>query len=90
MAGLIDQGISIDGISGALGWVLYAVVMKDLEVDPTRPMLSAVALPKNESSPKSGFYNLAIELGRLKPGEDELAFWLVELSALRSYWQESD
>ncbi|MBN1123351.1 MAG: hypothetical protein JXJ17_19935 [Anaerolineae bacterium] len=88
LAGL-DQYYSGDGLSGALGWVLWAVVQKDLSEDKSRPMISAIGLPKNGTRPSDGFFELARELGRLDSHDqyEEDIFWLNELKKLRAYWQ---
>jgi hypothetical protein len=56
------------------------------EVKAGRPMLSSVVWHKDMSSPGRGFYNLGIELGRVRGGEDELAFAMRELNATYETW----
>ena len=51
------------------------------EVREGRPMLSSVVWHKDMSSPGRGFLNLGTELGRVRGGEDELAFATRELNA---------
>src|SRR5216117_2232517 len=47
------------------------------EVRAGRPMLSAVAVGVS-GKPGSGFFGLARDLGKLRDGEDEMAFWHAE------------
>lgn len=78
-----------DAASGALGHLLYEVNEYDLSQDASRPMLSAVAVSKETTTPSVGFYRLAQDYGKLRsssPGED-LEFWLHELQTLREYWR---
>lgn len=81
-----------DALSGALGHLFYEIVMAELAKDPTAPMLSAVALPKNETRPSKGFFELARELGRLESvsARDEDIFWLNELKAAYGYWGKQE
>ncbi len=56
------------------------------EVAAGRPMLSAVAVAVN-GSPGPGFFNLARDLDRLTPDEDETAFWEREREAVYGAWK---
>ena len=56
------------------------------EVLEGRPMLSAVVWHKDMSGPGRGFFNLGTELGRVRGGEDELAFATRELDATYAVW----
>lgn len=51
-----------------------------------RPMLSAIAVGV-EGKPGSGFFGLAKDLGRLKDGDDEQAFWEKQRQAVYDYWK---
>ena len=56
------------------------------EVRAGRPMLSAVAVNVN-GKVGPGFFDLAKELGRMSPGQDESAFWKQELEAVYDAWR---
>ncbi len=78
-----------DALSGALGRLLYDVVMVEIKENPDAPMLSAVAVSSSDNAPSKGFYELAREMGRLHTNnpDSELAFWMKELKACYNYWQ---
>ena len=79
-------------ISGALGRLLYDIVMAEKAKDKKAPMLSAAALPKDGNRPAAGFFELARELGRLdstNPAVED-AFWSDELNRVYQYWQPKD
>ena len=62
----------------------------DFEHSNDRPMLSALVVNKtgkNKGLPGDGFFKKAIQLGRLKPGQDEKAFWEQELQAVYDAWK---
>jgi hypothetical protein len=56
------------------------------EVQEGRPMLSSVVWHKDMSGPGRGFFNLGVELGRVRGSEDELAFATRELNATYDAW----
>lgn len=56
------------------------------EVAAQRPMLTAVVVGV-QGKPGDGFYVLAGELGKMKAGEDEHAFWEREREAVYAAWR---
>ncbi|MBZ5542830.1 MAG: hypothetical protein LAO07_04015 [Acidobacteriia bacterium] len=66
------------------GHVLGEIV--EDEVGAGRPMLSAVAVSVS-GRPGPGFFGLARDLGRLRTGEDEQAFWEAECKRVYEAWR---
>jgi DNA-binding transcriptional MerR regulator len=58
------------------------------EVREGRPMLSALVVGYT-GRPGKGFFALAEALGRLKPSEDQAAFWARELEAVYDTWRRT-
>ena len=56
------------------------------EVNAGRPMLSAIAVGVS-GKPGSGFFGLARDLGKLRAGEDEMAFWQAERDRTYAAWK---
>lgn len=56
------------------------------EVAAHRPMLSAVVVSV-QGKPGPGFFVLAKELGRLRDGDEEQAFWQRECEAVYESWR---
>lgn len=56
------------------------------EVAAQRPMLTAVVVGV-QGKPEDGFSVLAGELGKMKAGEDEQAFWEREREAVYAAWR---
>lgn len=56
------------------------------EVQAGRPMLSAVAVAVS-GKPGPGFFGLARDLGKLRPGEDEQEFWVAEGERVYVAWK---
>jgi hypothetical protein len=82
----IIMGLAMKGsnMGAETGWILGEI--SEDEVNSLRPMLSAVAVNvKGKAGP--GFFDLARQLGKLKDGEDEQAFWLNELEAVYAAWK---
>jgi hypothetical protein len=67
-----------------IGELLGAVARH--EVAAGRPMLSSVVWHKDMTGPGRGFFNLGVELGRVRGGEDERAFAKRELNATYEAW----
>jgi hypothetical protein len=59
------------------------------EVSYGRPMLSALAMSKNESKPGKGFFVLAKDMGKFKGegDEEEKQFWEEERKAVYETWE---
>ena len=51
-----------------------------------RPLLSAVVILKEENKPGKGFFDLAKEIRRQSPNEDDITFWVEELKRVHAYW----
>jgi hypothetical protein len=84
-------GFKGDDTKGAeLGRLLHDINKQEWLEDPSRPMLSAIAVSSRTMLPGGGFYEMARDEGRLQSSDEkeELAFWLKELKALRSYWRK--
>lgn len=58
------------------------------EDENKRPMLSALVFNEQIGQPGSGFFNLARELGKKKPTEDDLIFWASELGKVYNQWSK--
>jgi hypothetical protein len=71
-------------ISGVFGKILGDISIN--EVQQKRPMLSAIAIGIS-GMPSEGFFTLARELGLLKEGIDEEAFWLLECKRVYEEWK---
>ena len=56
------------------------------EVQAGRPMLSAVAVGVS-GKPGPGFFSLARDLGQLRQGDQEVAFWEEELERVYAAWK---
>lgn len=56
------------------------------EDDNDRPLLSAVVVHKEDHLPGEGFFNLAKELGKQKPDEDNDTFYTNELRKVFDAW----
>ncbi len=72
------------GDRGKLGEILGAISMREHEAG--RPLLSAVSVGARDNKPSAGFFNLAMELGRLQAGDDEEAFFAEELKKVYAAW----
>ena len=52
-----------------------------------RPLLSAVVVQKDTAHPGTGFFDLARELGKQKPHEeDDVTFYAKELKSVFDWW----
>jgi hypothetical protein len=51
-----------------------------------RPLLSAVVVHKEDHLPGEGFFNLAKELGKQRPDEDNDTFYVNELQRVFDAW----
>jgi hypothetical protein len=80
------MGLPIKGAHmGAETGQILGEISED-EVRAGRPMLSAVAVNvQGRAGP--GFYGLAKDLGRMRVGEDEGAFWDREIRAVYAAWR---
>jgi hypothetical protein len=78
-----------DAWSGQLGRILYDIIENDRAADPSRPLLSVMAVGAN-GTPGFGLYTLARELGELKGRSelDELRYWSEQVKAVQAYWQD--
>ena len=87
MAGIRHLGSG--ALEGALGNTFFDINLYDWEQDADRPMLSAIAVSSQSHNPSGGFYRLARDKGKLnsRKEDDEIKFWIKELTALREYWQ---
>jgi len=56
------------------------------EHEQGRPLLSAIVTLKDRRSPGKGFFTLARELGLMKPGQDEEAYWSEEVNKVFQTW----
>ena len=56
------------------------------EHDSGRPLLSVVVVHKENHRPGEGFFNLAKELGKQKPDEDDVTFYAKELKSVFDWW----
>ena len=70
---------------GAETGIILGEISED-EARAGRPMLSAIAVGVS-GKPGSGFFGLARDLGRLREGEDEMAFWQAERKRTYSAWK---
>lgn len=82
----VIMGLPLRGshMGAEIGHVLREVC--EDEVRAGRPMLSSVAVGVS-SKPGPGFFELARDLGRLAPGDDESAFWEREREAAYQAWR---
>lgn len=58
------------------------------EVKQGRPMLSVVVGHADDKMPGSGFFGLARDLGLLRPGQDQIEFYVHELDRVWDHWSE--
>ena len=74
-------------MASATGIMLGEIV--DQELGEGRPMLSAVCV-STSGKPSDGFYNYALELGRMKADTkaEREAFWRLELAAVYEAWSK--
>ncbi len=64
-------------------------ILGEISTDEDRsgsPLLSAIVVHKDNHLPGKGFFELARELGKLKPGEDNDAFYASELKSVFEEW----
>ncbi len=80
------MSLPVDGshMGAEIGWVLGEIAEE--EVKASRPMLSAVAVAASGKS-GPGFFDLARTLGKLNKGQDEQAFWRMEIDAAYRAWK---
>lgn len=52
-----------------------------------RPMLTAIVVHKQDNIPGEGFFELAWQLGLLKPGADKLGFFCGEVARVHAAWK---
>ncbi len=55
-----------------------------------RPMLTAIVVHRQDNIPGHGFFELAKHLGRLREGDDELAFFCREVARVHQTWSSGD
>ena len=82
----VIMGLPVKGAHmGAETGQILGEICED-EVRAGRPMLSAVAVNvQGKAGP--GFYALAKDLGRMRAGEDDRAFWDREVRAVYDAWR---
>src|SRR5882672_10410956 len=82
----VIMGLPIKGAHmGAETGQILGEISED-EFRAGRPMLSAVAVNVNGKA-GLGFYALAKELGRVRAGDDDAAFWAREVGAVYDAWR---
>lgn len=72
-----------------VGWLLGEI--SSCEHQAGKPMLSAIVVTKEDGLPGSGFFHLAVDLGKLRAGANRKArmtFWRKELRRVYSAWAE--
>ena len=52
-----------------------------------RPLLTAVVVHKQDNVPGHGFFELAQQLGLLRPEADQLAFFCREVARVHAQWE---
>lgn len=67
--------------------VLLEIERKRQERRPG-PMVTALAVDAATRLPDPRWFDLARELGRLQPGEDEVAFWKKEIRELQAKYNK--
>ena len=67
-----------------LSKILWEICEDEAKAD--RPMLSSVAVAKDNREPSGGFYWDAQKLGRLQPGQNRREFWQQELEDTYKAW----
>ena len=55
-------------------------IVSTFEHQDGRPLLSAIVVHRQDNIPGEGFFELARELGALRPSQDRLAFWCREVA----------
>ena len=53
-----------------------------------QPMLTAIVIHREDNIPGPGFFELARHLGRLKEGNDKLAFFCHEVARVHQTWSK--
>src|SRR5690606_24088683 len=88
IADIVGLNMNLDKDRGELGRILGAISL--WEHQQSRPMLSVVAVLKNENTPSQGFFDWARQLGKLEGNTDmeELMFFATELRAAYDYWKD--
>jgi len=71
-------------MAGRIGGLIGAISRNEVRLN--RPMLSTIVVGVN-GKPGEGFYNWARDLGVLKAGEDESAFWKNERKKIYKEWK---
>ena len=61
-----------------------------MNVEQSRPLLSAVVVRKDTKMPGEGFWGLTYEAQSAKTGGDRRNFWESELNKVYGYWQRHD
>src|SRR2546426_10096335 len=54
-----------------------------------RPLLTAIVVHKQDNIPGHGFFELAQQLGLLRPGADQLAFFCREVARVHAQWENA-
>ncbi len=54
-----------------------------------RPMLTAIVIHREDNIPGPGFFELARHLGRLREGDDKLAFFCHEVASVHQTWSKA-
>jgi len=70
-----------DEMGHLLGYISSA------EAKNGRPLLSSVVTFKDGTGVGQGFYSLGKELRLVRPGEDEITFWIRELKMTHDFWR---
>ena len=82
----VIMGLPVKGahMGAETGQILGEISEDDVRAG--RPLLSAVAVNvQGKAGP--GFYSLAKDLGRMRAGEDESAFWDREIQEVYATWR---
>jgi hypothetical protein len=94
-----EEVTSIMGLRGKANYMANqaGIILGEISKDehnqnPSRPMLSSVAVSKtgkDKGIPSKGFFNLAVSLGKLQENaadDEKRLFWLKELEATYTKW----
>ncbi len=86
----VESFLDLSDVRNAMSAVLHSIGL-EVNKQEVNVMLTAVVVHKNDLHPGVGFYDLAVELGKLPPNsskDDKEKFWINELKKVHQYYQE--
>jgi hypothetical protein len=86
IAKMIDLDLDNPGERNRLAGILDTISSDEESAE--RPLLSVVVVKGDTGMPGGGFFTMARSQGLMKPGQDRLEFFVIELRRAHEYWAE--